>query len=142
MPLNEAGYRDSNLTERQQHEAMESIYGLGETMTPTDLSYEDRVRMRRMLDELDQKETVGATKDFDLNKPPTAKYVFQEFPFLMYHHQSKRCKAARNHVEREEMERGGWSVDPFPAEGAELPLTAEEHAEVEEVQRKLAKKGK
>lgn len=146
MPLNEAeGFQvHSNLTEEQQREAEKAIYGLAERapMTPEALTYEDRVRMRRLLDQLDQKEQAG-TKDFDLNKPPVAPYVYREFPFLMYHHATKATRPARNNEERNSMLAEGWSVHPFASsEQPEIPLTAAEQAEAEEIDSKLTKRKK
>ena len=144
MPLNEAqGYLHSNLTEKQQREAMQDIYGLAErepTMTPESLTYEERVKMRRYLDQMDQKDASGAMKEFDLNKPPGKPYVYSEFPYLMYHHESRQTRPARNHEERERMLAEGWSEDPFGSEPPEIPLTAAEHAEADEIDRKLTKK--
>lgn len=145
MPLNEAeGYHHSSLTEKEQHEAEEAIYGLAEresVMTPELLTYEDRVRMRRILDQMDQKDAAGAMKEFDLNKPPVPPYVYREFPFLMYHHQTKQSKPAQNHQERERMLAEGWSTDPFGSDAPpEIPLSAEEHAEAEEINNKLKKR--
>jgi hypothetical protein len=144
MPINEStGIPPSNLTQKQQKEAMRSIYGLNEreTMTPTntDLTYEERVKLRRMLDNLDQKEA-GGTKEFDLNKPPVPPYVYREFPYLMYNHEVKSTRPARNHEERERMLAEGWSTEPFPAEAPEIELTAAERAEAEEIDKKLVKK--
>jgi hypothetical protein len=139
MPLNESAGAVSTLTAQQQREAMQAIYG--DPMTPETLTYEDRVRMRRLLDEMDHKDTVGSTKEFDLNKPPVPPYVYREFPFLMYHHASHQTKPARSGEERERMMAAGWSEDPFPAEAPpEVLLTAEEQAESEEVDKKLKKR--
>ena len=144
MPLNEAEGYPSNLTEQQQREAMSAVYGLAErdSMTPEALTYEERVKMRRMLDAMDQKEATGAMKDFDLNKPPVPLYQYKEFPFTMYDHANRKTKAARNHEERQTMIAAGWSETPFPAEGSiEIPLTAEEHAEADAIDKRLTKKG-
>src|SRR5437899_1132241 len=82
MPLNEAqGYLHSNLTEKQQREAEEAIYGLERApMTPEPPTYEERVKMRRYLDQMDQKEASGAMKEFDLNKPPAQPTSTANFP--------------------------------------------------------------
>ncbi|HEY1896702.1 MAG TPA: hypothetical protein VGG62_10540 [Terracidiphilus sp.] len=109
-------------------------------MSPDTLTYEDRVRMRRLLDQMDQKDTVGSTKEFDLNKPPAPPYVYREFPFLMYDHASRQYKAAKNQQDRERMLDAGWSEEPFPSEPPEIPLTSAEHAEVEDVTKKLEKR--
>jgi hypothetical protein len=147
MPLNEAqGYFPSNLTEKEQREAERAIYGLAESppnpMTPDTLTYEDRVRMRRLLEQLDQKEAAG-TKEFDLNKPPTQAYVYREYPYLMYDHENKRTRPAHNSDERERMRAEGWSEDPLPPEAPpEIPLTVKELAEAEEIDSRLTKKRK
>jgi hypothetical protein len=144
MPMNEAaGYRTSNLTEKQKREAMQAVYGLTEreTMSPiTELTYEERIKMRRMLDALDQKEA-GGLKDFDLNKPPVPPYVYREYPILMYHHGTSQNRPAGNYEERQRMLAEGWVEDPFPAGAApEIPLTAAEHAEAADIDRRLEKK--
>lgn len=84
-------------------------------MPPTtdELTFEDRVKMRRMLDALDQKEA-GGMKEFDLNKPPSKPYIYSEYPFLMY--QDGKTRAARNREEREQMLASGWREDPTPVE--------------------------
>ncbi len=144
MPLHESqGYIHSTLTEKQQREAEKAIYGLESeppTMSPEALSYEDRVKMRRYLDQMDAKDAANSTKEFDLNKPPVPPYQYREFPFLMYQHDTKAAKAARNPEEKERMLAEGWSVDPFPAEMPEIPLTAAEQAQVEEIDKELKKK--
>ena len=109
-------------------------------MTPEPLTYEERVKMRQYLDQMDQKEASSAMKDFDLNKPPVPAYHYREFPFLMYDHQSQRTRPARNHEEREQLLAQGWSEDPFATEQPEIPLTAAEHAEAAEIDNKLTKK--
>jgi hypothetical protein len=142
MPINES-WRPSNLTQQQQQEAMEAIYGLGErgTMTPnTELTYEERIKLRRMLDGLDQKEA-GGHKEFDLNKPPASPYTYREYPRLMFRHDTGAYRPAHNHEERLQMEDAGWSADPVaPAPPPEVELTAEEMAEVNVVDRQLKKK--
>lgn len=144
MPLNESqGYVHSNLTEKQQREAEKALYGLESEppiMSPETISYEERVKMRRYLDQMDAKDAANSTKEFDLNNPRVPAYQYREFPFLMYHHQEKKAKPARNPEERERMLAEGWSVDPFPAEMPEIPLSAAEQAQVDEIDKELKKK--
>lgn len=111
-------------------------------MTPTpDLTFEQRVALRQALDLLDQKDAAHSRREFDLAKPPVAPYMYREFPFVLYHHQDRKSKAAQNHEEREQMLAEGWSVTPFPAEPPQPPpLTAEERIAIEEIDRKLEKK--
>jgi hypothetical protein len=141
MSVNES-WRPSNLTEKQQHEAMEAIYGLGErdTMSPTELTYEERIKMRRLLDQLDQKEA-GGHKEFDLNKPPVPPYIYREYPKLMYRHDTKASRPAHNFAECQQMLEAGWTEDPVaPPAPPEVELTAEERDEANAVDRQLAKK--
>jgi hypothetical protein len=142
MPINEHLARPSNLTPQQQREAMKEVYGLAEKepMTPTtDLSYEERIALRRALDKLDQKEA-GGMKTFDLNKPPVPPYVFREYPFLMYHHDLGTTRSARNYDERQRLLTEGWSEDPVPPAATEVELSAEERLEAQEIDNKLVKK--
>ena len=142
MPLNEsAGFR-TNLTPRQQREAMQALYGLENTMSPEPLSYEERVKLRRMLDAMDQKEVQGGAKDFDLNKPPVPPYAYREYPYLIYNHAQRVTRPARNPDERARLLEEGWSEQPFTAEQPEIPLTAAEHTEAELVNARLEKKRK
>jgi hypothetical protein len=141
MPINER-WQPSNLTEKQQHEAMEAIYGLGqkETMSPTELTYEERIKMRRLLDSLDQKEA-GGHKEFDLNKPPVPPYVYREYPKTMYRHDTKTSRPAHNFAECQQMMEAGWTVDPVaPYAVPEVELTPEERDEAAGVDRQLKKK--
>lgn len=152
--LNES-WRPSNLTEKQRREALRALYGLPaekETMSPdplANLNYEQRVELRRMLDEQDRRSST--LREFDLNKPPVPAYEYKEFPFLMYKREIRLdgegkqiivrlTEPARTHEERERMLAEGWSTQPFTSEGAEIPLTAAEQAEVEATDKLLTKK--
>jgi len=146
--MNEAaGLRPSNLTDQQRQEAMESIYGLAQkddtTMFPntdTDsFSYEERVRLRRVLDQLDQKEA-GGMKEFDLNKPPAPPYLYREYPILLYNHSTGQNRPARNYDERQRMLAEGWSENPVAPAPPEVELTPQEELEAKELTRELKKK--
>jgi hypothetical protein len=154
MPLNEAqGFHSSNLTEKEQREALKAVYGLeerGNHMSPN-LSSEELEQMRRILAQHDANTAQKAMQEFDLNKPPAPPYVFREYPFLLYNHPTtngerqvrgeRAAKPAHNHEERQRMLAEGWSEDPFPSpEPVEVPLTAEEHAEAAEIDQRLNKK--
>lgn len=129
MPLNEANGYPSNLTPQQQREAMQNLYGLGGNVTPTaeqtDLTFEEVERLRRILDRFDKSQSAGR-KEFDLARPPVPPYRYQPYPFLMYHHQSGKTKAAHSNDEQTQLLMEGWSVDPFPAEASAPELTAKE----------------
>jgi hypothetical protein len=51
--MNEASGRSSNLTQKQQREALAAIYGLPERTT--DLTYEEQIALRRALEKLERK---------------------------------------------------------------------------------------
>ena len=140
MSINEFPATPASLTEKQEREAMAAVYGLqGAPMHPntqTELSYEERVKMRRMLDELDQKQA-GGLKEFDLNKPPVPPYAYSEYPFLLYNHQTKQTRAAMNPQQRQQMIASGWSEDPVPVENPEVALTATELMQADEIDRRL-----
>jgi len=141
--MNEAGgFRSSNLTREQRQDAMEDLYGIRkDDMSPENFSFEDRARMRRVLDALDAKEA-GGMKEFDLNKPPLPPYVYQEYPILLYNHETGKNRPARNHEEREQMLASGWSESPVPPPPTpEIPLSMAERQEAEEIDRALIKKG-
>lgn len=143
MSLNES-WRPTNLTPKEEREALRAVYGIAEKdedMTPQELSYEERIKMRRYLDSLDQKEA-GGMKEFDLNKPPTPPYVFREYPFTMYNHELGTARLAHNYHERQQLQAGGWSENPAaPLPPPEIELSEAERAEAGEMDR-LARKRK
>ena len=124
------------MNSKEEHEALAAVYGQS-PMSPQDdnLTYEDRVRMRRMLDQLDQKEA-GGQKEFDLNKPPTPPYRYREYPFLMYH-PTEKPRVARNIEERQKMLAMGWTEEPEPASPPEPVMTYADRLEAEEIDRRL-----
>jgi len=147
MPLNEAErYHPSNLTEKEQREAVRALYGLaGEHMhnpNPTDLTYEERVMLRRLLDDADQKDAANAMREFDLNKPPVPPYVYREYPRLLYNHQTKQNKRAHTYEQQQSMLAEGWSEQPLAPQILEVELTAQEQEEAEAIDKQLVKKGR
>jgi hypothetical protein len=89
-----------------------------------------------MLDDLDQKQA-GGMKEFDLNKPPVPPYVYREYPFLMYHHPTRRAAPALNHEQRQKMLSEGWSEEPAAADIPEVALTVSERMQADELDRRL-----
>jgi hypothetical protein len=138
MSINEIPAKLSGLTEQQEKEAIAAVYGAARMHpnTMTELTYEERVKMRRMLDELDQKQA-GGMKEFDLNKPPVPAYAYQEYPFLLYNHQTKQSRPAMNPQQRQQMLAAGWSENPVPTESPEVELTPIERQIAEEIDRRL-----
>ena len=123
MPINEAsGFHRSGLTKQQKREAEAAIYGLQEKPLPDNQQFtlEDIERMRTLVA---QHDNAGKIKEFDLNNPPKVPYTHQEYPRVMYHHESRRMKLAHNQTDVAEAEARGWSKEPWidaPAEPAEL----------------------
>ena len=139
MPINEAqSFRLHSLSEKEEREAIESLYGVPMSPTDTQLTYEERIKMRRLLDDLDRKEA-GGHKEFDLAKPPVPQYHYREFPFVMYHHEERIARPAKNHEEREKMRAAGWKDEPFDSENQPPELTAGEREEAALVNRLLKK---
>lgn len=91
-------------------------------MNQVDFSYEDRIKLRRWLDDQDQKQA-GGMKEFDLAKPPVPPYQYREYPYMMYDHSAGRAKPARNYEERQIMIGQGWSESADPSE-SQQPIPA------------------
>lgn len=145
MPINEIPAHQSSLTEKEQKEALAALYGESKPMYPnpqTEWTYEERVKIRQMLDMADQKEAANGMREFDLNKPPTPPYRHNEYPYLMYNHETGQSRAALNHLQREQLAAQGWSENPVPPEPVEVQLTARELEEAEAIDKQLIKKKK
>jgi len=109
---------------------------------PTDLTYEERVKMRRLLDEADQKDAANGMREFDLNRPPAPPYVYREYPRLLYNHVTKQNKPAHTYEQHQAMLAQGWTEEPITPEPVEVRLTAQEQEEAEAIDKQLVKKGK
>jgi hypothetical protein len=75
------------------------------------ISAEDIERMRALVAQHDSKQ--GAiVKEFDLNNPPKVQYRHQEFPKMLYQHESGKTKAVHNAKEEDKSLKAGWRKDP------------------------------
>jgi hypothetical protein len=110
-------------------------------MTPTpELTFEERIKMRRYLDQLDQKEA-GGSKTFDLNKPPQDPYRYREYPILLYRHATGENRPAYDFEQRQKMLADGWSESPKQQEALIVnDLTEDERLEAEIVDKQLKKR--
>ncbi len=154
MPLNEAsGYR-SNLTDKQQKEALAAIFGQAPadspkkpkdpSMPPTGPAHftdHEIERMRTILAHHDS--TKKAAEVLDLNHPPPTNYRHQEFPKVVYN-ADKDGKPIHKAVADAEAHAAaladGWENEPFGEDDElEQPLDAASTAEAAEVDAKLAK---
>lgn len=163
MPLNEArafrGTRHS-LTQQQRTEQLAAVFGLdahhgarGLDPEPTffmepnlaNFSPEQIEQMRAMLAAHDANAPREGIKQFDLNNPPKAPYVYREYPRCMYHHKKRLTQNAHSDEQVAAMEKAGWSKEAFLPEGYEAPeaieLDANEAEEIAAVDA-LAKKKK
>lgn len=150
MSLNEAGSARSNLTPKQQHEAMASIYGLApqesensvSTSNQMILSDADAEKMRQILAQHD-KQNAAAVQEFDLNRPPQKAYVHQPFPKLIYNLTPDGRpvhKLVHNISEHEAAIEAGWANEPVaPAEAEETELDQAAAAEAAAIDKELAK---
>jgi hypothetical protein len=94
------------------------------------LSPEEDKTLRQLLAKA-RNEGPPPIQEFDLNKPHSEPYSYQEFPYTLYDHRSKRTRLAANAQERQRLIAMGWRSEPFPAAFQEVELPAEEREEAE-----------
>lgn len=134
MPMNEAGgYRRSNLTRQQQRDQELAIYGRSpepfmSTNTPQ-FNQAQLDQMRAILAQHDSQST-GVVKEFDLNNPPVQRYVHQEYPKFVYHHDKRAEKVVHSKDQEDGFLKLGYQTKPFPAEVPEVELDDADAAEV------------
>lgn len=139
MPLNEAGGpKRSNLTQQQKSQAMAAIFGIEETLMSNEqqLSSQEIERMRSILAQHDAAKPVN---EFDLNNPPKQAYRHQEFPKMVYHHESRKQKIVKDEMQLEQHLQNGWSRDPFVAEEEAPVLSTREQQEVARLDKEARK---
>lgn len=111
-------------------------------MLPTEqLSYEEIERMRAILAQHDSGSGRKSINEFDLNKPPVAPYRFQEFPKLMYRHETGKYLTVHSKAAEEAAIEKGWKLEPFPAAAPEFEPEEDEAAEIARLD-KIARKPK
>lgn len=120
MPINEAVYR-SNLNPQQQRAAEVALF-------KEQMNYSDGYS---------QQHESSIPKEFDLNNPPRQRYVYQEFPRMMYHHVKRETRIANNENDVKAATKAGWSKEPFPMEveqpepsSADLAAIAQQDAQL------------
>jgi hypothetical protein len=136
MPINEAGgYRRSNLTRQQQREAELAIYGRSPEppMSPNAPQFTQAQldQMRAILAQHDAS-SAGVVKEFDLNNPPQQRYVHQEYPKMLHHHEKRTSKVVNSRDEELGYSKLGYETKPFPPEAplVDPELDEEDAAEV------------
>jgi hypothetical protein len=154
MPLNEARrFERSALTPQEQREQTAAIFGLTahngqqnalcasgirlQTPDPfmdiNNLSPEQIAMLRQVLAQHEGGIT-RQPKEFDLNNPPQERYVYQEYPRCVYHHESGKSKNVHTPHELKAAIEDGWSKDSQP-KPAVVPEIETEAAESEEIAR-------
>lgn len=129
MPLNEArglGGTRHPLTRQQRTEQLAAVYGIEpethEMESLANFSPEQIEQMRALLAAHDaQHGTREGIKQFDLNNPPKAPYVYREYPRCVYHHAKRLTRNAHSDEQLEAALAAGWSKEPFLPEGYEAP---------------------
>lgn len=141
MALNEAGGpKRSNLTREQREQAEAAIYGFVERpMANQQFSPDDIERMRTILAQHDSQKQ---TNEFDLNNPPKERYVHQEFPRMVYHHEERKTRVVKNAAELHQYLAEGWSKDPYPMEAPAPALDAASSREAAAIDKQIAELNK
>lgn len=124
MPLNEAAApfrRRSGLTKEQKRQQEAAIYGV--TDSPMDLSQFTPEQLAQLKQALNA-DTPAKANEFDLNAPPKQPYSHQEYPRLMYHHETGRTQLAHSDADVEKAIEFGWSKDSQPPTVAEESETS------------------
>ncbi len=93
--------------------------------------------IERMRTILAQHDSARATESnsFDLNNPPRKHYSHQDWPRLVYNHESRTYKTVGNSEELQDAMNDGWSMEPFQMEYEAPGLSAVESAEVDRLDR-------
>ena len=108
-----------------------------------DLTFEEIEKMRAIVAQHDQ-QARGPQQEFDLNKPPQVPYQYQEFPRVMFDHETKQMKKAHSPEDMEEAMKHGWSKEPFPQDRGEVVAVLDPAmlAEIKDLDERLkSKKG-
>ena len=98
-----------NLTEEQKQIQQTAVYGLPQrqSIDVSGMSHEQIEALRGVLFQHDAQHA-AMTREFDLNKPPTPPYRYQEFPRLVY--RDSKTALANNADELEELLARDWSI--------------------------------
>lgn len=99
-----------SLSEQQKQIQEAAAYGLPQTPTaPGGFTHEQIEGMRRFIQQYDA-QNAAITREFDLNKPPTPPYRYQEFPRLLY--RGGKTITAQDARGQDLLLQQGWSVAP------------------------------
>jgi hypothetical protein len=117
MSINEASFQPTGLTPTQQRDATAAIYGFSSGLNldaNAPLSPEQAEWLRSLLARYDHDHS--HMQEFDLNKPPQPRYVYREFPRMLYHHERRTMETVGNQAQLDYYLANGWSKEPFSLE--------------------------
>ena len=124
---------------------MISIYGRSESEPIVDtskLTPQETQQLRLLLAKSPQDTSIGRMKEFDLNNPPhDPDQTVQPFPYVLYHHGTRKHRIVQDEEEKQAAIAEGWRVKPFPAEPpAEPELSDDEKTEAAALDKQARKR--
>ena len=115
----------NHLTEEQKRIQQTAAFGLPlrrQTLDVSNMTHEQIEALRGLLFQYDA-QNAAMTREFDLNKPPTPPYRYQEYPRMLY--RGAKYTIVQDGVELEHHLSQGWSKTPTSAENVEVNLGGE-----------------
>jgi hypothetical protein len=102
----------NHLTNEQKRIQETAAYGLPQQRQTLDVSGMTHEQIEALRGVLFQHDAANAamTREFDLNKPPTPPYRYQEYPRMLY--RDTETAIVRNQMELEQSLASGWSKTP------------------------------
>ena len=98
------------ITEEQKRIQEAAAYGLPQNAgLPANYTHEQIEFLRGLIFQHDA-QNAAMTREFDLNKPPTPPYRYQEYPRLVY--RGAKTAAAVDEFDLENLLTSGWSLTP------------------------------
>ena len=98
------------ITEEQKRIQEAAAYGLPQNAgLPANYTHEQIEFLRGLIFQHDA-QNAAMTREFDLNKPPTPPYRYQEYPRLVY--QGTKTAPAADEFDLENLLTSGWSLTP------------------------------
>ena len=125
------------ITDEQKRQQDAASYGLPhQAIDPSKFTHEQIEAFREVVFQRDAA-NAAMTREFDLNKPPTPPYRYQEFPRMLY--RGAKNTIVKNASERDKLLAQGWTIEPQQAVAAPSApaLDSETAAEVAAIDEKL-----
>lgn len=100
-----------------------------------ELSGAEIERMREIVQAHDRQHK--PMQEMDLNKPPQQRYVHQEYPKMLYHHDERESTTVQNADEEQAAREEGFTHEPYSSEPEEVQLDADAQREVAAIEKRL-----